>query len=139
MRRVLYLKNDLSLCRVSLQFSQKKPCSFMSSVLLGRCEVLLLSHLVGRQLEIVLHDVPHRGYGRIYVFNHLSRRSLRVLSHPFLNSFNHLLCSSTKFLKSVHNMTHGGFCHLQEPDNLRVCPSRAMKLNYGLSFGHLEI
>ena len=70
-------------------------------------------------------------------------------SLPFLDSFNHLFWSSraractprtvfrcTKFLKSVYNIVHRVFSHLRVINNLLVCPSRAMKLNYFLSFAH---
>ena len=84
---------SLSLCVVPTSCSPRRISALSS--LLGSCEVLPLSLLVRRKLEIVFYDRPHRGYPLIHVFRHLSRRSLRVPSPPLSDSFNHLHCPSS--------------------------------------------
>ena len=117
-------------------------------LLLDKCEVLSLSHFLRKQLEIIFDEYSHLVH--IHVFSHLSCRSLWIPLYHLMDSFNHLLWSSsawsstprmvfkcTKLLKFFHHMVYCVFGHLQELINL-LCSFHTMKLNYCLSFDRLN-
>ena len=117
---------------------------------LDRFAILSLCHLVGKQLDIIFD---------IFLFEvTLTFISLAVCLADFFGIlltlswtaliiffdravavfFSEEVFSCNKLFISFYNMVNCGFGHLQELNYLEFCPSRAMKLNYCLSFAHFK-
>ena len=67
--------------------SLRRIFALLSLFFLDMCEVLSLSHIVGKQLEIIFNDSSHCGHTHSHVLSHLSCRSLRIPIYAFLDSF----------------------------------------------------
>ena len=138
-------KNNFSLYRDTLQISDEKVWSFNYFLVL-----FFFLHVWGGIYFLSCREVAWDHFWWFFWFRshiRLSCRFLWIPPYPFLDSYNQLIWSSsawsstprtvfrcTKLLKYFQNMVNCGFGHLQEINNLWVCPSRAMKLNYCLSF-----
>ena len=124
-------------------FKSLRKISALSILFFWHVWGIISFYLVEKQTEIIFDNSSDWGDTHIHVLSIFFSDLFGFLITLFVDSYNQLLWLSSAPLLGQHsdvptcfflfqNMVNCGFGHLQELNNLWVCPFRAIKLNYCL-------